>query len=41
MIIFFLIPVNMKIFHKRKITINVGPYALYLHMNLNYTDDTP
>ena len=37
-VIFYLMPVNQKIFHNRHIHINVGPYALYLHINLHYTD---
>ena len=37
-IIFYLMPINEKIFNKRLITINVGPYALYIHINMNYTD---
>ncbi len=31
-------PLNEKIFHPRLISLNVGPYALYIHINMNYTD---
>ena len=37
-IIFYLMPINEKIFNKRLINMDVGPYALYIHINMNYTD---
>ncbi len=40
-IIFYLMPINEKIFNKRLINMSVGPYALYIHINMNYTDQIP